>query len=125
MSIRPLPPDVVAQIKSSTVITSVNGVIYELMKNSLDAGAKKIDVTVDYSRGGCTVEDDGLGILPLDFASGGGLGKPHREFHLLYLLYASHIANRRQIHPNLSRSPFATGVMAHFSVLYQHCLCLQ
>lgn len=80
MSIRPLPEDVIAQIKSSTAITSLNVVVVELMKNSLDAGATNVDISVDYSRGGCVVEDDGLGILPSEFGETGGLGKLYREF---------------------------------------------
>lgn len=79
MSIQPLPPDVIAQIKSSISITSLNGVICELVKNSLDAGATKLDISVDYSRGGCFVEDDGLGILPFEFGTDGHLGKLYRE----------------------------------------------
>lgn len=79
MSIQPLPPDVVAQIKSSTTITSLNNVVCELVKNSLDANATKIGIEVDYGRGGCVVEDDGLGIIPLEFAESGGLGKLYRE----------------------------------------------
>ncbi|KAF3037593.1 DNA mismatch repair protein [Didymella keratinophila] len=75
MSIRPLPDEVVAQIKSSTAIVSLSGVVVELLKNSLDAKAARIDVTVDFARGGCTVEDDGLGIPPVEFNEDGGLGK--------------------------------------------------
>lgn len=79
MSIQPLPPDVIAQIKSSITITSLNGVICELVKNSLDAASTKIEVSVDYTRGGCVVEDDGLGIQPSEFGENGGLGKLYRE----------------------------------------------
>ncbi|KAK6212649.1 DNA mismatch repair protein [Pestalotiopsis sp. IQ-011] len=77
MSIQPLPEDVIAQIKSSTTITSLNGVVCGLFKNSLDAGATKITVKIDYARGNCSVEDNGVGILPTEFASDGGLGKLH------------------------------------------------
>ncbi|TVY48317.1 DNA mismatch repair protein [Lachnellula occidentalis] len=80
MSIQPLPPDVIAQIKSSIAITSLNGVLCELMKNSLDASSTKIDISVNYARGVCVVEDDGLGILPAEFREGGGLGKLYRKF---------------------------------------------
>ena len=80
MSIRPLPDEVVAQIKSSTAIVSLTGVVLELLKNSLDAKASRIDATVDFVRGGCTVEDDGLGIPPAEFGEDGGLGK-------LYCMY--------------------------------------
>lgn len=79
MSIQPLPEDVIAQIKSSATVTSLNGVIFELLKNSLDAGSTKVDISVDYSRGGCVVEDDGSGILPSEFWENGCLGRLHRE----------------------------------------------
>ncbi|KAF3007888.1 DNA mismatch repair protein [Curvularia kusanoi] len=75
MSIRPLPDGVAAQIKSSTTIVSLTGVVLELLKNSLDAKASKVTVTVDFARGSCTVEDDGLGIPPNEFSEEGGLGK--------------------------------------------------
>lgn len=80
MSIQALPPDVIAQIKSSITITNLNGVIFELVKNSLDAEASKIEISIDYSRGSCSLEDDGVGILPSEFGVGGHLGKLHREF---------------------------------------------
>lgn len=75
--IQPLPEDVVAKIKSSISITSLNGVILELVKNSLDADAGAITITIDYQRGGCVVEDDGHGIPPREFEQNGGLGKTH------------------------------------------------
>ncbi|RAL05748.1 putative DNA mismatch repair protein (Mlh3) [Aspergillus ibericus CBS 121593] len=75
--IQPLPPDVVAKLKSSTAITHLNGVIVELVKNALDADARIIYITVDFLRGGCIVEDDGNGIPPAEFVPDGGLGKAH------------------------------------------------
>lgn len=77
-AIRLLPPDVVAKIKSSTSITHLNGVVLELVKNTLDANAHTVFVTVDVRRGSCIVEDDGDGIPPREFESSGGLGKAHR-----------------------------------------------
>ena len=77
MSIQPLPGDVVAQIKSSIIITSLNGVVSGLLQNSLDARASRINVSVDYSRGNCSVDDDGLGILPSSFHENGGVGELH------------------------------------------------
>jgi DNA mismatch repair protein MLH3 len=79
MSIQPLPPAVIAQIKSSITVTNLNSVVTELLRNSLDADSKKIDINVDYGRGGCVVEDDGLGILPFEFGENGGLGKLYRK----------------------------------------------
>ncbi|OCK77413.1 hypothetical protein K432DRAFT_304291 [Lepidopterella palustris CBS 459.81] len=74
-AILPLPAEVVAQIESSTAITSLSGVVVELLKNSLDASATKVEVTVDFGRGGCVVEDNGLGIAPQEFREEGGLSK--------------------------------------------------
>ncbi|QSZ32073.1 hypothetical protein DSL72_001642 [Monilinia vaccinii-corymbosi] len=82
MSIQPLPSDVIAQIKSSSTITSLNAVIYELVKNSLDASCSKVDIVVDYRRGACTVEDNGHGILPSEFHEDGGLGKLYHSSKL-------------------------------------------
>lgn len=79
-TIRPLPEEVVAQIKSSTAIVSLTGVVLELLKNALDAGAGKIEVVVDFARGGCSFEDNGLGITPAEFREDGGLGKLYCSF---------------------------------------------
>lgn len=77
-AIRPLPDAVAAQIKSSTTVYSLEIVVVELLKNALDASCHKIDVSVNFSRGACTVEDDGLGIRPGEFLDTGGLGKAYR-----------------------------------------------
>ncbi len=74
-----LPPQVAAQIKSSTTISSLTCVILGLITNSIDAEASTIHVIVDFSRGTATVEDDGIGIPPKEFTEGGGLGRLHRE----------------------------------------------
>ncbi|KAJ5355491.1 uncharacterized protein N7496_012703 [Penicillium cataractarum] len=75
--IQALPLDVAAKIKSSTSITHLHGVIVDLVKNSLDAGAQTVLVSVDFPRGSCIVEDDGEGIRPAEFEPTGGLGKAH------------------------------------------------
>ncbi|KAL7624554.1 DNA mismatch repair protein [Parahypoxylon ruwenzoriense] len=77
MSIQQLPENVIAQIKSSTTVTSLNAVVCGLVKNSLDAQATKITISIDYVRGNCSVEDNGLGIPPNEFKPTGGLGKLH------------------------------------------------
>ena len=65
--ISPLPPDVTAKIRSSTSIIHLNGVVMELVKNGLDAGARTVFVSVDFKRGSCIVEDDGDGIPQAEF----------------------------------------------------------
>ncbi|EXF75073.1 hypothetical protein CFIO01_09232 [Colletotrichum fioriniae PJ7] len=82
MSIKPLPEDVTRRIRSSATVTSLNSVACALVKNALDAEATRVNVTIDYSRGNCTVEDDGLGILPVEFQENGGLVKQHHTSRL-------------------------------------------
>ncbi|KAK4175303.1 putative DNA mismatch repair protein MLH3 [Triangularia setosa] len=77
MSIQQLPGDVVAQIKSSRIIPSLNNAVCGLVRNSLDAASTKINISVDYGRGSCSVEDNGIGIPPSNFHEGGGLGQLH------------------------------------------------
>lgn len=75
--ILPLSTKAHSQITSSKQITGLQGVVCDLVQNSLDAEATKVEVTVDYRRGGCTVDDNGLGVPPEEFSENGGLGKWH------------------------------------------------
>ena len=77
-NIRPLPAEVAAQIKSSVAITSLSFAVLGLVENALDGGAVNISVSVDFGQGSCSVEDNGHGIEPADFAAEGGLGKLYR-----------------------------------------------
>ncbi|KAN0107884.1 hypothetical protein V8E51_007626 [Hyaloscypha variabilis] len=111
MSIRPLPPEVIAQIKSSTTITSLNGVVCELLKNSLDASSRKVEITVDYSRGSCVLEDDGLGILPSEFGEEGGLGK---------LYHSSKLTSQTPVHGNRGNFLASLSAMSLLSITSHH-----
>lgn len=102
-AIRPLPADVAAKIKSSTSITHLNGVILELIKNSLDAGARTALVSVDFKRGSCMVEDDGDGIPPAEFESTGGLGKAHRMSCHSVVMALMAQAHASQIRPSSTK----------------------
>ena len=67
-----------SKIRSTQLLTSFPQLIAELVQNSLDAGAKQIDVGVNFGEWSCWVRDDGCGISKDDLsliAQGGERGR--------------------------------------------------
>lgn len=129
--IRPLPADAIAQIKSFTAITSLTGAVLGLVRNSLDADARKVDIIVDFPRGACIVEDNGLGILPAEFGEDGGLGKLHSQsnkmdpFLLLYDLNGnldtSKYDDARPMYGRIGAFLFSLAAVSLVSMTSRHC----
>lgn len=78
-AIRALPDDVASQVKSAAIITSLEDVVLELLKNALDAESTNVEISIDARKGACVVEDNGIGIEPKDFLESGGLLKTYCE----------------------------------------------
>jgi DNA mismatch repair protein MutL len=62
-----LPIEVINKIAAGEVVENPASIVKELIENSLDAGAKQIDIAIE--KGGCAalqIEDDGCGMGPED-----------------------------------------------------------
>jgi DNA mismatch repair protein MLH3 len=109
--ILPLSEDAISQIHSSKQITSLPGVVLALVTNALDADATKVDISVSFVRGSCTVEDNGCGIPSAEFLEHGGLGKMH---------HTSKAATDHALHGNTGTYLASLAALSLISITSRH-----
>jgi DNA mismatch repair protein MutL len=69
MSIRRLPAHLVNRIAAGEVVERPASALKELVENAIDAGARRVSITLSRGGiGGITVADDGCGMTPADIA---------------------------------------------------------
>lgn len=57
-----LPSETRNRLRSTQILTSLSQIVSELVQNSLDAGARAVDIGVDCEEWTCWVRDDGHGM---------------------------------------------------------------
>ena len=107
-----LPPDAISSIQSSKQIISLQGVALALMENSLDAGSTKVEITVDFRRGCCTIEDNGSGIPSAEFLEAGGLGKLYHT--------SKHQHSAEDVHGSTGTYLASLGALSYLSITSKH-----
>lgn len=73
-----LPSETRALLRSTVILTSLPQIVSELCQNALDAGARHVDVGVDFDDWSCWVRDDGSGISAQDLNHIGSSGDAGR-----------------------------------------------
>lgn len=68
MTVSPLDLQTVHRLRSPLTFDSFERVVAELVQNSLDSGAKNVDIRIDFARFTIVVEDDGRGICGHDLS---------------------------------------------------------
>lgn len=67
--IEALPGETASLLRSTLVIPSLPAALLELVHNSVDAGATKVDCSIDLDRWTIKCQDDGCGISPRDLSA--------------------------------------------------------
>jgi len=90
-TIERLPVPTQAKLRSTQLLTSVPQVVSELVQNSLDANAARIDIGLHCKEWMCWVRDDGHGISKAGLESfGRGEGGRYSKWYVLRTMNDSH-----------------------------------
>ncbi len=65
-TVQRLPASTQSKLRSTQILVSLPQIVSELVQNSLDAGARHVDVGVDCGGWTCWVRDDGAGMSKSD-----------------------------------------------------------
>lgn len=92
----PLSSETQSQLRSTQILTSLPQIISELVQNSLDAKATRIEVGVDVVQWECWIKDDGTGISKagMQILAQGSLAGRYGEWQTTQLEDSSLIVNR-------------------------------
>lgn len=111
--ILPLPSDAISGIQSSKQITSLQGVVFSLLENSLDARSSKVEISIDFNRGSCTIEDNGDGIPSAEFLETGALAKLYHT--------SKHLATGKdELHGSTGMYLASLGALSLLSITSKH-----
>lgn len=61
-TLQKLDSETCSKIRSTQILTSLPQIVSELVQNSLDAGAKNVEIGMDMTEWACWVRDDGAGM---------------------------------------------------------------
>lgn len=61
-ALQKLDSETCSKIRSTQILTSLPQIVSELVQNSLDAGAKNVEIGMDMTEWACWVRDDGAGM---------------------------------------------------------------
>jgi hypothetical protein len=119
--IEPLSNDLGYQISSSSHITSPEQVIEGLLRNALDAEARKVVIEANLVKGQITVRDNGHGIEPFEFSVQGHLAKDNCATLFVLICSTPALMSQKARQGGMQSEWLMVGMVAFFTI-YHECL---